>query len=599
MLSKENILSFLLEQDKLWQSETKHEAMRLLKSLYESSPEHREKLINYILIGPPLSRGKDSEDDKRYTEHKVFTMLEYLKEQGLELTQRGEKYLKEINEKYPKWKLGRDADIENPGYGGWHKNPFTIEDIHSKAPKEVALMLRDYEETWERERGDFCNTVGAVCRQYPEWCLELFDHLNDILTELPEDTINHIIWGLRTTNEKEKVAWNLEQVNRLVNIFQKMVEKRPVAKFWTSLPGLLQNWQKTYKAGLDFFSNLLNRLATIFKSFDYEREKKGDPVEWIQRAANHPYGDLTELYLAYAQQRVAEQKKAGINYDISPELINFFEFTIDNYDYGTRYGLCVLGRWLSWFEAIVPAWTEKKLVPAFNWATNKEMALIAWSGYLWNSTLSRYLSKLFDDYFLDAAQHYKEFGKEEQKGLTTHVAALIWFKDIELADLKKFTLLIDREGRINILAMWQLHLDKAEKPIAESFWNTTIIPYWDWCERQRYLALPSGNTERSKFWELIPYSYQVFTKAVKRAVNLAPSGLDRVYSFLEELLKTDFSAIYPEAFTNLLLAFIKAEQNPRWHKNEWEKLWDSVKNSGAKRLGKLKDELARDGVIIN
>ncbi|MBW2004818.1 MAG: hypothetical protein JRI72_09430 [Deltaproteobacteria bacterium] len=595
MLSKENILSFFLAQDKLWQSETKHEAMRLLKSLYESSPEHRERLVDYVLIGPPLSRGKDSEDDKRYTEHKVFTMLEYLKDQGLELTGRGKEYLESIKLKYPEWKLGRDADIENSIYVGWHKNQFTIEEIYSKLPKEVALMLKDYKGTWERDRSEFCDTVGATCHMYPKWGLELFRHLSNILTELPEDTINHIVWGLRSTDEKEKVAWDLKQIHHLTNIFQEMVAKRPAAGFWTSLPGLLQNWQKTYKVGLDFFGNLLNRLASIFKSFDYEREKKDDPVEWIQRAANHPYGDLTELYLEYAHQGVTEKEKV----EIDSKIIKFFEFTIDNYDYGTRYGLCVLGRRLSWFEAIVPDWTEKNLIPAFNWANNKEMALIAWSGYLWNRTLSRYLSKLFDDYFLDAAQHYKEFGKEEQKGLTIHVAALIWFKDIEMTNLKKFTSLIDREGRINILAMWQQHLARAEKPIAESFWNTTIIPYWDWCERQRYLALPDGNTERFRFWELIPYSYQVVTKAVKKAVNLAPSGLDHVYPFHKELLKTDFSVLYPEEFTCLLLAFIQADQNPRWHKDEWEKLWDSVKNSGAKRLGKLKDELARKRGIVN
>lgn len=580
-------------KDKLWQSATQHEAMRLLKTLYETSSEHREKLVDYVLIGPPLSRGKDSEGDKRYTTRKVFNMLEYLKSQGLELTSRGKKYLESIKLTYPEWKSGRDADIDNPVYGVWHKNPFTIEGIHPKTPKEVALMLRDYEGTWERERGDFCNTVGAVCRQYPEWGLELFEYLNDILTELPEDTINHVVWGLRSTDEKGKSAWGLEQVTRLVNIFQKMVEKSPVAESWTSLPGLFQNWQKTYKAELDFFGSLLGSLANVFKSFDYEIKREDTPVEWIQRAANHPYGDLTELYLEYASQRVAEQEKAGFDHDIGSEIINFFEFTIDNYDYGTRYGLCVLGRWLSWFEAIVPDWTKKKLIPAFNWATNKEMALIAWSGYLWNSTLSRYLSKLFDDYFLDAAQHYKEFGKEEQKGLTTHVAALIWFKGIEISDLKKFTLLIDREGRINILEMWQRHLDRAEKPIAESFWNTTIIPYWDWCERQRYLALPDGDTERFRFWVLIPYSHQLFTKAVKRAVKFAPSDLNDVYQFNDDLLKTDFSVLYPEEFVSLLLAVIQADQNPRWHKEEWEKLWDSVKNSKAKKLGKLKDELAR------
>ena len=130
MLSKENILTFLLTQDKLWQSETQHEAMRLLKTLYETSPEHRERLVDYVLIGPPLSRGKDSEDDKRYTEHKIFIILKYLQDQGLKLSYGGKKYLEKIKVKHPKWTLDRDADIENPIYPGWHKNQFTFEEIY-------------------------------------------------------------------------------------------------------------------------------------------------------------------------------------------------------------------------------------------------------------------------------------------------------------------------------------------------------------------------------------------------------------------------------------------------------------------------------------
>lgn len=599
MLSKDSILNFLLKQDKLWQSETKHEAMRLFKSLYEHSPEYRERLVDYVLTGPPLSRGKVAEDDIKYTEHQIFIKLKYLEQQALELTLSGKKYLENIKVKYPKWNLGRDADIEAPIYVGRHENPFTIEEISLKSPNEVALMLRDYRGTWERERRDFCDAVGVTCRQNPEWTLELFRHLIDIVAQFPDDTVNPIIWRIRSNDEKEKVTWSLEQTRRLKNILQDMVEKRPVAELWTSLPGLLKNWQKTYKADLDSWDVFAKRLANIFKSFDYEREEKDDPIEWIQRAINHPYGDLTDLYLESAQQLVSEQEKAGSGYEIDTPIIDFFEFTIKNYDYGTRYGVCLLGRLLSWFEVIMPNWTENTLLPAFNWDNNEEMALIAWSGYLWNWTLSRSLSQKFDNYFINAGHHYKRFGKVEREGLTAHVAGLVWFKDIDITNLKQFVSLseLDREGRVHILEMWEHHLEKSQKHLAVSFWEDIIIPYWDWYERQHYLALPDGDTERFKFWELLPLSHEAFPKAVKRAIRLAPSRLDQVYRFPERLLKTNFSTLYPEEFSNLLLVFIQVDQNPLWHNDVWEKLWDSVKNSGTKKLAKLRDELARKKVI--
>jgi hypothetical protein len=145
--------------------------------------------------------------------------------------------------------------------------------------------------------------------------------------------------------------------------------------------------------------------------------------------------------------------------------------------------------------------------------------------------------------------------------------------------------------------MWVNHLEKSQKNLAESFWETIIIPYWDWCERQGYLALPDGNTERFKFWELLPLSYEAFPKAAKRAIRLAPSQLNHVYRFPERLLKTNFSSLYPEEFSNLLFVFIQAIQNLLWDKDVWEKLWDSIKNSGTKKLAKLRDELARKKVI--
>ena len=76
MLSKDNILGLLLEEDNLWEEETRHEAMLLLRSLYERSPELREVLINYVLKGHPTENVE--EDLKDRLEYNVFEIYELI-----------------------------------------------------------------------------------------------------------------------------------------------------------------------------------------------------------------------------------------------------------------------------------------------------------------------------------------------------------------------------------------------------------------------------------------------------------------------------------------------------------------------------------------
>jgi hypothetical protein len=595
MLSKDNILSFLLGQDNLWDEETKHEAMLLFRSLYEKSPELREVLINYVLKGPPTEDVK--EDSKDRLEYDVFQILEYLQKSGLELTGSGEKRLEEMKIKYPKWKLRRDADISAPFYTEWRKNPFTVEDIYATKPSELAKMLKDYEGSLERSRRDLCITVGITCRQYPDWTLELFSCLRNIIKELPSDTINPIVSGLQLSDESDKGAWDKERGQNLLKILELMISERPEAEFWTSLPSILKNWLKILKIDTDFWGRSAKKLREIFTFFDYQRKKEKIPVEWFQRSANHPYGDLTELYLEHAYQLIVDQKEKGIKFELDSDSLDFFTYTIKNYALGSRYGVCILGHWLGWLEAVSSEWTEKDLIPVFYWEDNKERALVSWSGYLWSRTLARSLSERFSDTYLKAADHYKEFADSEQEGLIVHVAGLIWFKNIDISDLKDFVTMIDGKGRKEMLWTWENHLEKAQKEVAEDFWERVIIPYWDWSQK-RFFELPEGNEEKFSFWRLLPFSYSLFPQAAERAVNFAPASIENEYLFPKKLLGSELSKSYPEDFTNILVAFIRVDQHPEWREEEWQQLWNEVKDSGAQNLKKLKDELARRKIGI-
>lgn len=595
MLSKNKILSLLLEHDNLWENETRHEAMLLYKSLYEKYPESREVLIDHVLKGPPAENVE--EDLKERLKYDVFELLEYLQESGLELTNSGTRQLEEMKNNYPKWKLSRDADISAPFHIGRHENPFTVEEIHSKKPSEVSEILKSYEGSWERSRSDLCRTVGMTCHQYPDWALELFSCLKNIIKELPTDTINPIISGLQLSEEGDKAVWDKERGQNLLNIIEMMISERPDAEFWTGLPSILKNWLKILKIDTNSWRKLAKKLVGIFAFFDYQREKEKIPVEWFQRSANHPYGDVTELYLEHAYQLIIDQKEKGIKFELDSETLDFFTYTIKNYALGSRYGVCILGHWLGWLEAVAPEWTEKDLVPVFYWDENKERALVSWSGYLWNRRLPRSVSERFSDTYLNAARHYKEFAKSEQEGLIVHVAGLIWLKDIDISNLRDFVAMIDGKGRREMLWTWENHLEKAQKEVAEDFWKRVIIPYWDWSQK-RYFGLPEGNEEKFSFWRLLPFSYNLFPQAAERAVNFAPTSIESEYLFPKKLLESGLSKSYPEDFTNILVAFVRADQHPAWHEEEWQQLWKDVKDSGAQNLNKLKDELAKKKIRI-
>ncbi len=595
MLSKDNILSLLLERDNLWKEETRHEAMLLLRSLYAKSPELREGIINYILKGPPTENVKEDLEDR--LEYDVFQILEYLQASGLELTDSGKKRLDEIKIKYPKWELRPDADISAPFYTEWHKNPFTVEEIYAIEPSELAKMIKDYEGSLERSRRDLLITVGMTCHQYPDWALERFSFLRNIVKELPPDTIDPIISGFQLSDEGDKAAWDKERGQNLLKSLEMMISERPDPGFWTSLPSILKNWLKILKIDSDSWTKLAKKLVEIFTFFDYQREKEKIPVEWYQRSANHPYGDLTELYLEHAYQLIMDQKEKGIKFELDGVTLDFFTYTIKNYGPGSRYGICILGHWVSWLEAVAPDWTEKNLIPIFYWDDNKERALVCWSGYLWNRRLSRFLSERFRDTYLNAAQHYKEFANLEQEGLVVHVAGLIWFKDIDISDLKEFVTMIEVKGRREMLRTWEDHLEKAQDKVAEDFWKRVIIPYWDWTKK-RYLDLPEGNEEKFSFWRLLPFSYSLFPIAAERAINFAPTSIENTHLFPNRLMESELSKNYPEEFTNFLIAFIKADQYPHWHEEEWQQLWNKLKDSRTKNLNKLEDELARKKIKI-
>lgn len=597
MSSKKEAFRILTDENILWRNETKHEALLLYKALYESATELRESLVEHVLRGRLKREDENQQEYELRMDYKTYNLLKYLEHENLPLTANGLKRLAAIRKKHPDWEYDPD-DMEPSKVQVWqHQNEFSVEEIYSKSPKKLADFVKTYEETWERSYRNLCEIIGTTCAKNPDWCIERFEYFIDIVNELQQETMNFILWGLRVDKD-ENIPWTEGHITHLVKMLRVMIDKRPDGYFWHSLSSTLENWRERFHLNIDDWHDLAEKLVEIFTAFDFEREKKNEPIEWIQWAINHPLGTLTNLYLKYIQQLINEQSDEKKKYEIDTRIIKFLSSITENYENGARFGLCVMAERLRWFEFVLPDWTKQKLIPKFYTGDNSEQSIVVWSGYLWSRQLSLNLSANFKETYLSIARHFNHFGKGEQEGLVVHVAALVWFMEVNLDELKKFIEYIDASGRYKLMNSWENYLEKANKDVAEKFWEQVILPYWDWCNRQHYLALPDGNNERFHFWRLLPHSHDVFPQAVKKALAYAPSLIKDEFRFASEIAKSCLESRYSKEFVDILIAFIEADENPSWHRKQWQELWNKIRGSKEERLPELKDELAKKNIPI-
>jgi len=575
----------------LWREETQHEAMLLMGAVYKANTAAREQITSAILTGPPPQLAKDENDET--STRQIFEMLAYLESEGLPLLPEAQRKLTEIREKHQRWEPrkypGMSMWVES-GVGG---TSFTPEDINSIAPEDVPNRVIACD---EQSRRYFCEAVGVRVGHEPDWGSRVLDALLLNMDKLPKDAINPILWGIRATLTDNTSKIEKDGVVTVLHKFSSMVEKRPIPSMWSSLPTLLRNLISKFTIPVEVWSGLGSQLASIFEAFGYERTEESRPIEWLHRAINHPYGDMTEVYLIVAQQHVNALASTGKSLALEPHAESFFSHTLAHYNVGSRYGLCLLAQQLSWIEAISPKLAES-LYPDFEWMTHEERSMIAWSGYLWNNTLSRRLGEDFPSTYLNAARRYSEFGSQERRGLAIHVSAVFWFHPDRPELLYQFASAVDAELRLDMLHGWKRHLKNAQEETAKQFFAEVLFPYWDWCVRQDFFSGDNGDRERFAFWELVPLSFASFPEASGRAIQWRPSKITHTSLFVRDAVN-DSTQRFPNELTELLIALLEFDPYPQARTKEYHRSWDVLKGTGVKRLTDLKNTLAKKGIDV-
>lgn len=595
MIESAHILDVLFGgQNALWRRETQHEAMLLMRALYKADAGSREKISSALLVGPPPKYLKEEGDDE--IDWHIFEMLVFLESEVLPLLPEAQLKLAGIRERHREWQPKK-----YPGMSMWIESDIagksiTPDDIKSVAPEDIPNRIITSEEELGKSRRDLCEAIGVRIGHDPEWGLRVMDLLELNVRNLPLDAINPILWGIRATVTDNTIKVTKDDVTALLNKFSSIVEKRPIPSMWSSLPSLVQNLVGKFALSTGSWSELAIRLASLFEAFDYERKEEEKPIEWRHRAINHPYGHTVELYLTLAQQHVNALSGAGKPLALEPYAETFFSQMLARYNLGSRYGLCLLAPWLSWLEAVSPKFAES-LYPDFEWASEGERPLVAWSGYLWSNTLSRRLVLNFASTYLPAAKRHSEFASQERRGLASHVSAVFWFHPGRPELLYQFATAVDTQLRVKLLDGWKRHLGNAQEESAKQFFHTVVFPYWDWCARQEFFSGDNGDRERFAFWELVSLSFAAFPEACRRAIQTRPSEIAQLGSFVHDVVN-DSTLRYPNELTDLLIALLEFDRNPRWQEKDWRRSWDALKDTGAKRLTCLEDLLAKKGISL-
>lgn len=596
MIDNAHVLDILFGKgNALWRKETRHESMLLMRALYKTDAGALEKISVAILQGPPpeLLREEDNEE----VDWHIFEMLSFLESEYPPLRPEAQQELSGIKERHPEWSPkpypGMSMWIES---GGTDKS-VTIDDIKSVAPEDVPGKIITFEDGWKKTRRDFCEAIGALIAHDPGWGLQAIDALQINVKNLPMEAINPILWGIRATLTDNTIRIEMEGIVVLLNKFDSMIQSMPIPTMWTSLPSLLSHLVRKYELSTASWNELGVRLASMFEAFDYERSEEREPIEWHHRAINHPYGDLTELYLNLAQQHGNHLSRTEKPLSLEPQAEKFFSQMLANYNLGSRYGLCLLAQRLSWLEAVSREFAGV-LLSVFDWAQGGERPIVAWTGYLWSNTLSRSLIENFELTYALAAQRHSNFGGQEQRALASHVSAVFWFHPDRVNLLYKFASAVDSDLRVALLRGWKNHLKNAQEESAKRFFDSILFPYWDWCARQDSFRIDNADKERFGFWELIPLSFASFPEACWRAHQRRPSTIDNLGLFVREAVN-DSTLSYPNELTELLIALLELDFHPQWQEEDWRASLKALRSTGARRLNDLENALARKGISLD
>jgi hypothetical protein len=198
-----------------------------------------------------------------------------------------------------------------------------------------------------------------------------------------------------------------------------------------------------------------------------------DTDEPVTQAINHPVGHVTQALLNLWFKREPNDNDT-LPKNIEPFFTQLCDTTIKQF----RHGRVLLASRLIALFRVDRQWTEKHLLPLFDWQTYPAEAKGVWAGFLWSPRLYSPLLIAFKSQFLETAHHYAdldEHGRQFAAFLT--YAALDPVGGYTKQDFQKAVGALPQEGLQEAAQALAQALEGSGEQ-REDYWRNRIQPFW-------------------------------------------------------------------------------------------------------------------------
>jgi hypothetical protein len=455
----------------LWSADTRREVLRLLVlqgHLLTSSVQDRFEAT--VLAGPPREMYKDDLEPERWqelVERAVWLHLAKLGASGLSMGKSARDCLTKLSAAHPQWLLAANERDEFSHWMSGTGDPDFEEsrniDIAPRKRRELVQWLKQppakrfpfYEDTWiDTCRTRFFHSFLALC-----------------------DLAQERVWPAGRWREALQAWCENGQVRRSWHFAAPLVQAMPDEVLQEIAHGVTW-WLETVSKSIERHEGILLNLCRRVLSQPIEPgsgiTRDGEPIQQpVTEAINHPIGHVTQALLNIWLKR-APNDNDNLPADIEPFFTQLCDTRIDQF----RHGRVLLASRIIALFRVDRSWTERHLLPLFQWTANPEEAKSAWEGFLWSPRLYRPLLVAFKPQLLETANHYCDLGEHTQQfaAFLTYVA-LEPIEGFTTLELQSAMASLPQEGLEEVAQALSQALEGASDQ-REDHWLNRIQPFW-------------------------------------------------------------------------------------------------------------------------
>jgi len=448
----------------LWSGETKRETLRLLVLQgAQLTKRDRVKLEAAILEGPPREMYRDGIEPvvwQSLVGREVWLHLVKLQDSGGRLGSLALKRLNDLATANPQWKR---ASNERDEFSHWMSG---TGDPDYEESREIDLAPRKRYElvNWLKQSQPSRDPYSEDT--WRETCRTRFFHCAYALCELAREGL----WPAERWREAFQV-WSEEgQILRSWRFVAPLVKTMPDSVLLEIAHGITW-WLEAVSKLVDRHDSIL--LDMCRRIINLPHEDGVDSDRPVTRAINHPIGHITQslLNMWFKCEPNDDDKLPG---DLAP----FFTQLCDARMVQFRHGRVLLASRLITLFRVDRPWTEKYLLPLFDWSIDPAEAKAVWEGFLWSPRLYQPLLIAFKPQFLETAHHFQQLGAHRQQ-----FAAFLTYAALDLVD--SYT---SQDFQIAIGSLPQEGLREAVRALVralegageqrEDYWKNRIQPFW-------------------------------------------------------------------------------------------------------------------------